>query len=121
MKKAPRLPRERPLFLMAVFLAVFFTLICSYGFAGELWRADDPRTANPINRYYPENPLNPVNLFRPDNNFNPVNRFNPDNPLNAINRYDPNNLLNPINRYKTDSTLNPINRFRSPYDDPRRR
>ena len=84
-----------------------------------LWRADDPRNANPLNLFQSKNPLNPVNKYHPESDTNPVNKFRPDNPLNPVNRYNPSNLLNPVNRHDPDSPLNPVNRFRSPNDPPR--
>ena len=85
----------------------------------KLWRADDPRTANPINLYHGRNPLNPANKYRGDNDFNPANKFKFDNPLNPANRFKFGNKLNPANRFHRDSPLNPINRFRSPDDPPK--
>ena len=85
----------------------------------KLWRADDPRTANPINLYHGRNPLNPANKYRGDNDFNPANKFKFDNPLNPANRFKFGNRLNPTNRFHRDSPLNPVNRFRSPDDPPK--
>ena len=89
-------------------------------FGGRLWRADDPRTANPISKYHRNNPLNPANKYRGDNDFNPANKFKFDNPLNPANRFKFGNKLNPTNRFHRDSPLNPVNRFRSPDDPPTR-
>ena len=86
----------------------------------SLWKADDPRLANPINRFHHENPLAPANRFHLENDFNPINRYRLDNPLNPINQHRIDNLLNPINRYNLDSPLNPINRYRSSSDAPER-
>jgi len=59
-----------------------------------LWKADDPRIANPINRFHFKNPLAPANRFHLENDFNPINRYRLDNPLNPINKYRIDNLLN---------------------------
>ena len=85
-----------------------------------LWKADDPRITNPINRFHLENPLNPINKFHLENDFNFINRYRLDNPLNPINKYRIDNLLNPVNRYDLDSPLNPINKYRSPSNPPKR-
>ena len=86
----------------------------------SLWKADDPRIANSINRFHPENPLAPANRFHFENDFNPINKYRLDNPLNPINKFRIDNMLNPINRYDLDSPLNPINKYRSPSDAPER-
>ena len=39
----------------------------------SLWKADDPRLANPINLFDLENPLNPTNKFHFENDFNFIN------------------------------------------------
>ncbi len=110
---------------LALFGILALFLPCAFGqsdddkLSGKLWRADDPRTANTINRYHADNPLNPANKYRGDNDYNPVNRFKRDNPLNPVNKYKSNNLLNPTNRFHPDSPLNFINRFRSPSNPPK--
>ena len=111
--------------LLAIFITVVLFLPLAFGQSEEesifkLWKADDPRTANPRNRYQPNNPLNPVNKYRWDNDYNPVNRFKFDNPLNPVNKYNPNNMLNRTNRFNIDSPLNPINRYRSPSNPPKK-
>jgi len=112
--------------LLAIFIAVVLFLPLAFGqseeesiFDDKLWKADDPRTANPLNLYNYNNPLNPVNKYRPDNDYNPINQFKPDNPLNFINQYNPNNMLNPLKQFHPDSPLNFINRYRSPYNPPK--
>jgi hypothetical protein len=102
------------LFIIAIF-------VCSaQAFDNKLWRADDPRIANPLNIYNPQNPLNPSNKYRPDNDFNSTNKYRYNNPLNPNNRYNPENQLNPTNKYSPDSPLNPINKYRSPSNPPQR-
>ena len=86
----------------------------------SLWKADDPRLANPINRFHLKNPLNSINKVHFENDFNPINKYRLDNPLNPINKFRIDNMLNPINRYNLDSPLNPINQYRSPPDAPER-
>ena len=112
---------------MTAFLIALLFLPLAFGqskesnrFDRKLWRADDPRTANPISKYHRNNPLNPANKYRGDNDFNPANKFKFDNPLNPANRFKFGNKLNPTNRFHRDSPLNPINRFRSPDDPPTR-
>ena len=103
---------------LATILAILALALTAFGQENELWDADDPRTANPLNLYELDNPLNPVNEFRLDNDLNPVNRFKSDNPLNPVNKYRLDNMLNPVNRFHPDSPLNPINQYRSPSNPP---
>jgi len=110
----------RQLAIITLVLMLNF-LPLAFGQDDALWRADDPRTANPINRYHTDNPLNPANKYRGDNDFNPANKFKFDNPLNPANKYKFDNLLNPANRFDPDSPLNPINRYRSPDNPPKER
>jgi len=111
--------------LLAIFITIVLFLPLAFGqseesiFDYKLWKADDPRTANPTSLYLPNNPLNPANLYRPDNDYNPANKYMPDNPLNPANKYRPNNMLNRTNRFNIDSPLNPINRYRNPYSPPK--
>ena len=111
--------------LLAILTTLVLFLPLAFGqseesrFDRKLWRADDPRTANPINLYHGRNPLNPANKYRGDNDFNPANKFKFDNPLNPANRFKLGNRLNPTNRFHPDSPLNPINRFRSPNNPPK--
>ncbi len=87
--------------LLAIFITAVLFLPLAFGQSEDdkLWKADDPRTANPLNLYNYNNPLNPVNKYRPDNDYNPINKFKPDNPLNSINQYNPNNMLNPLKQF----------------------
>lgn len=107
--------------LLAIFITAVLFLPLAFGQSEDdkLWKADDPRTANPLNLYNYNNPLNPVNKYRPDNDYNPINKFKPDNPLNSLNQYNPNNMLNPLKQFHPDSPLNFINRYRSPYNPPK--
>jgi len=111
--------------LLTAFLIALLFLPLAFGQSEEsrsddkLWRADDPRTANPINLYHGRNPLNPANKYRGDNDFNPANKFKFDNPLNPANKFKFGNKLNPTNRFHRDSPLNLLNRFRSPDDPPK--
>ena len=106
--------------VLIALLSIALTAGAAHAFNHKLWKADDPRTANPLSIYNSNNPLNPTNKFRSDNDYNSINRFKSDNPLSPINRYNSENQLNPINQYSPDSPLNPINRYRSPNDPPKR-
>ena len=108
------MPRQ----LAIITLVLFLPLAFGQSKDNKLWKADDPRTANPLNLYQHNNPLNPANKFRSDNDLNPVNRFKLDNPLNPVNKYNLNNMLNPTNRFHPDSPLNPVNRYRSADNPP---